>query len=110
MKTQLKRIDGTLVDESETLTMSKLVENNKSNLSYANLSGADLSYANLSGANIDYSAWPLWCGSKNVKVDKPIAAQIAMHFCWLDCDDPEVKAAQDAVKPLAMQCKHWSEK
>jgi len=147
MKTQLKRIDGTLIDESDTLTFKELVCKNKADLTRAdlieaNLTGADLTGANLTGANltgaelieanltradltwadltradliwadlieanIDYSAWPLWCGTYNVKVDKNIAAQIAMHFCWLNCDDPEVKAAQEAVKTLAMKCKHW---
>ena len=71
---------------------------------------ANLTGANLTGANIDYSAWPLWCGSYNVKVDKAVAAQLAMHFCWLACDDPEVKAAQEAVKKLAMKCKYWNER
>ena len=102
MKTQLKRIDGTLIDESDTLTFKELVCKNKANLTRANLTRA-----NLTRADIDYSAWPLWCGTCNVKVDKNIAAQLAMHFCWLNCDDPEVKAAQEAVKTLAMKCKHW---
>ena len=75
-----------------------------------NLNNASLNSANLTGAKIDFSAWPLWCGTQNVKVDKKIAAQIATHFCWLDCDDKEVKAAQEAVKPLARQCKHWQER
>lgn len=97
MKTQLKRTDGTLIDESDTLTFKELVCKNKANLTWADLTGA----------NIDYSAWPLWCGTYNVKVDKAISAQLAMHFCWLNCDDPEVKAAQEAVKTLAMKCKHW---
>jgi len=97
MKTQLKRTDGTLIDESDTLTFKELVCKNK----------ADLIGADLTRANIDYSAWPIWCGTYNVKVDKNIAAQLAMHFCWLNCDDPEVKAAQEAVKKLAMKCKHW---
>lgn len=120
MKTQLKRIDGTLIDESDTLTFKELVVKNKANLTVANLAGAyltranlagaDLTWADLAGADLDYSAWPLWCGTYNVKVDKAIAAQLAMHFCWLDCDDPEVKAAQDAVKSLAMKCGHWKEK
>ena len=102
MKTQLKRTDGTLIDESDTLTFKELVCKNK-----ADLTEADLTEADLTGANIDYSAWPIWCGTYNVKVDKNIAAQLAMHFCWLNCDDPEVKAAQEAVKTLAMKCKHW---
>jgi hypothetical protein len=117
MKTQLKRTDGTLIDESDMLTFKELVVKNKANLTWADLTRADLDGANLNGANltranltradIDYSAWPLSCGTYNVKVDKNIAAQLAMHFCWLNCDDPEVKAAQEAVKTLAMKCKHW---
>ena len=69
----------------------------------ANLWGADLWGANLWGANLDYSCWPLWCGSMDVKVCKRIAAQLAYHFCRLDCDDPEVIAAQNALIPLANQ-------
>ena len=73
------------------------------NLGGANLSGANLSGANLSGANIDYSAWPMWCGSLDTKVDKHIAAQLAYHFCRLVCDDPDVKAAQRAITDFANQ-------
>jgi len=145
MKTQLKRTDGTLIDESDTLTFKELVCKNKAdltladlteadltganltwadltwanltradltgaNLTWANLTCANLTWANLTRADIDHSVWPIWCGTYNVKVDKNIAAQLAMHFCWLNCDDPEVKAAQEAVKTLAMKCKHWREK
>ena len=59
--------------------------------------------ADLYGANLDYSCWPLWCGSLDVRVCKRIAAQLAYHFCRLDCDDPEVIAAQNALIPLANQ-------
>ena len=69
----------------------------------ANLRGADLREANLRGANLDYSCWPLWCGSLGVRVCKRIAAQLAYHFCRLDCDDQEVIAAQNAIIPLANQ-------
>ena len=80
----------------------------RANLRGANLRGADLREANLRGAdlcgaNLDYSCWPLWCGSLNVRVCKRIAAQLAYHFCRLDCDDPEVIAAQNALIPLANQ-------
>ena len=71
------------------------------NLSEANLRGANLSEANLSEANIDFSCWPLWCGSKNVKVDARIAAQLAAHFCVLDCDDPAYQAAKAAILEFA---------
>jgi len=71
------------------------------NLSGANLSDADLSDADLSGADIDYSCWPLWCGSKDVKVDRRIAAQLATHFCALDCDDSDYIKAKKAVMKFA---------
>ena len=70
-------------------------------LSGADLRGADLSGANLSGADLDFSCWPLWCGSKSVKVDRRIAAQLAAHFCVLDCDDPDYIEARDAVMEFA---------
>ena len=78
------------------------------NLVGADLRGANLWEANLRGANLreadlDYSCWPLWCGSLDVRVCKRIAAQLAYHFCRLDCDDPEVIAAQNAIIPLANQ-------
>ncbi len=57
--------------------------------------------ANLRGANLDYSCWPLWCGSLNVKVDTRIAAQLAYHFCSLDCDDPKYIAARNAILDYA---------
>lgn len=62
-----------------------------------NLRGTDLRDANLRGANLDYSCWPLWCGSLDVKVDRRIAAQLAYHFCRLDCDDLDYIAARNAI-------------
>ena len=72
------------------------------NLQDANLWGANLQDANLRGANLrgvdlDYSCWPLWCGSLDTKVDRRIAAQLAYHFCRLDCDDPDYIAARNAI-------------
>ena len=69
----------------------------------ANLRRADLRGADLREADLDYSCWPLWCGSLGVRVCKRIASQLAYHFCRLDCDDPEVIAAQNAIIPLANQ-------
>ena len=76
------------------------------NLSHADLSGANLSHADLRGAdlhgaNLDFACWPLWCGSKQVKVDARIAAQLAAHFCVLDCDDPDYIKARDAIMEFA---------
>ena len=76
------------------------------NLQYANLQDADLRdanlrCANLQYANLDYSCWPLWCGSKNVKVDVKIARQLAAHFCALDCKDKEYIKARKAILAFA---------
>ena len=50
----------------------------------ADLQGADLRNtslrgASLQGADIDFSAWPLWCGSKDVKIDERQAIQLFSH-------------------------------
>jgi len=73
----------------------------EANLRGANLSEANLRGADLRGANIDFSCWPLWCGSKNVKVDARIAAQLAAHFCALDCDDKAYKKVRKAILSFA---------
>lgn len=73
------------------------------NLQEAGLWRADLRRANLRGANMDYSCWPLWCGSLDVKVDMRIVAQLAYHFCRLDCDEPQYIAARNALLPIANQ-------
>jgi hypothetical protein len=67
----------------------------------ANLGGANLRGANLSGAALDYSCWPLSCGSNHVTVDARIAAQLAAHFCVLDCDDPAYQKAREAILEFA---------
>ena len=70
-------------------------------LRWANLRGADLRGANLQGADIDFACWPMWCGSKDVKVDRKLAAQLAAHFCVLDCADPDYLAARSAILEFA---------
>ena len=67
----------------------------------ADLQGAALQGAALRGADLDYSCWPLWCGSLDVKVDRRIAAQLAYHFCRLDCDDPDYIEARNAIVNFA---------
>ena len=71
------------------------------NLTSANIKDANLKGANLEGATLDYSCWPLWCGSFNVEVDRKVAAQLAYHFCRLDCDDPEYIRARNAIVKFA---------
>jgi hypothetical protein len=70
-------------------------------LTRADLTRADLRGADLTDAVLDYSCWPLWCGSKNVKVDAKIAAQLAAHFCVLDCDDKDYQKARKAILKFA---------
>ncbi len=69
----------------------------------ADLQGADLRHANLRHANLDFSCLPLWCGSLDVEVDKRLAAQIIYHFCRLECDDTDIKEAQNSLLRLANQ-------
>ena len=71
------------------------------NLEGANMEGANLKYANLRCANLDHSCWPLWCGSLDVKVDARIAAQLAYHFCGLECEDAEYIEARNAIVDFA---------
>ena len=73
------------------------------NLSQANLSGANLSWANLSQANLWVTQWPLWCGTKKVKIDIKIARQLAAHFCAVECDEPEYKEAKEAILKFAQK-------
>ena len=70
----------------------------------ANLRGANLTGADLRGADLDFSCWPLWCGSKGVKVDARIFRQLAMHLCGVEVEDDECRAAQSALMPLAQKC------
>ena len=60
------------------------------------MSGADLRCA-----DIDNASWPIWRGSKHVKVDNKIAMQLAAHFCTLVCNDQEVKEAQATILAFA---------
>ena len=69
----------------------------------ADLQGADLREAYLRGADLDYSCLPLWCGSKGIKVDKRIYAQILAHLCALDVDDKDCKKHQQRSLGLAKQ-------
>ena len=73
----------------------------RADLQRADLLGANLRGADLLGADLDYSCLPLWCCSEGMIVDKRIAAQIAAHFCSLDCDDADYLAARAAILEFA---------
>jgi len=69
----------------------------------ADLRRADLRGADLRGADLDFSSWPLWCGSKNVKIDLRLAMQLAAHFCAVECEDPEYQTARKAIFKFALK-------
>ena len=73
-------------------------------LSGANLRDADLRGANLSGADLDFSCWPLWCGSKNVKADDRLVAQLIFHVTRLDisCCSGGVREAVEHIRAMAV--------
>jgi hypothetical protein len=69
----------------------------------AHLKGINLEGAHLEGADIDFSCWPLWCGSKGIKVDRKIYLQLLAHLCAVDVNDDECKDNQQANLELARQ-------
>ena len=73
------------------------------NLHGANLHGADLQGANLHGANLDLASLPLRCGGLKWKLDKRLMVQFLYHFCSHECEDKEIKEAQNYLLPLANQ-------
>ncbi len=56
-------------------------------LTGANLTGANLTGADLTGADLAFSSWPLWCGSKSVKVSLKLVFQLLAHVAVLECTD-----------------------
>ena len=72
------------------------------NLQGAHLQGAHLQHADLRDANLDFSCLPLWCGGSKFKADAKLMAQIAAHFCAIECDDPAYIAARAAVLSFAL--------
>jgi len=87
------------------LTRANLTHANlaDADLTHVNLTGADLTDADLTRANLDYSCWPLWCGSKSVKVNLKLSMQLAAHFCALQCDAPEFKEARKSIIKFALK-------
>ena len=64
----------------------------------ADLSYANLLYADLSSADLDFSAFPLWCGGLNAKIDKKIAIQLLYHALSQDCYDKEYQTIRKDKK------------
>lgn len=62
---------------------------------------ANLCEANLRGAKLFRSILPLWCGGLNIKMDRLQMAQLAYHFCSMQCDDIEVQSLQQSLYKFA---------
>ena len=67
----------------------------------ANLQRADLQGADLQEADLFNTCLPLWCGGLNIKLDRLQMAQLAYHFCSMDCEDDEIKDLQKSLYQLA---------
>ncbi|EGW49608.1 hypothetical protein HMPREF1022_00121 [Desulfovibrio sp. 6_1_46AFAA] len=74
------------------------------NLCRADLCRADLRGADLCRADLDFSCWPLWCGSKDVKADDRLVAQLFFHVTRLDVSQCSggVKEAMEHVREMAI--------
>ena len=71
-------------------------------LSGAYLRSADLSGADLRSADLDFSSgFTFQCTSFGAKIDLRLSAQMAYHFCRMECEDEEVKEAQKILTKLA---------
>ena len=75
----------------------------RADLQVANLQGANLQGANLLDANLDYSCFPLWCGSKGIKLDRRLFLQLLAHICAVEVDDEECKNTQEYLMTIAKQ-------
>jgi len=73
------------------------------NLSFADLRSANLRFADLSSANLDFSAYPLWCGTKNVKLDLKIIYQLCAHICVVDNDSKEFAEIKEKLMVHALK-------
>lgn len=73
------------------------------NLRIADLRIADLQGADLRGADLDFASLPLRCGGLKWKLDKRLMVQFLYHFCSHECEDKEIKEAQNYLLPLANQ-------
>ncbi len=73
------------------------------NLRVADLQGANLQEANLQEADLDFASLPLRCGGLKWKLDKRLMVQFLYHFCSHECEDKEIKEAQNYLLPLANQ-------
>ena len=103
----LSYADLSYADLSNTdLSYADLGNANLSNsdLSNARLRNANLRYADLSNARLDFSCWPLWCGSRDVKADDRLVAQLLFHVTRLDVTQCSggVREAMGHIRTMAV--------
>lgn len=67
-------------------------------LRYANLQGADLRDADLRDADLNFSCWPLWCGTKQVKLCKKLQAQLLAHALQVAVDVEVTEEQRQFIK------------
>ena len=75
----------------------------RADLREANLQGANLQRADLREANLDFSVWPLWYGTKTVKVSIRFVYQLLAHVSSLDCDDADFQKIKELILPYAQK-------
>ena len=75
----------------------------------ANLRGANLQGADLRDADLDFSCWPLWCGSKKVKVSIEFVYQLCAHIVVLECGSKVFPVVKKLLMPFAKKFKRWDE-
>ena len=102
---------GAAVGESAYLRGAYLQD---ADLRGANLHGADLWGANLQGADLryadlDFSCWPLWCGSKKVKVSIEFVYQLCAHIVVLECGSKVFPVIKKLLMPFAKKSERWDE-
>ena len=93
--------DADLTDADLTGADLRSADLRSANLRYADLIYADLTGADLAGANLYKTSLPLWCGGLAWRLDRLQMAQLAYHFCSMQCDDDDVKNLQKSLYALA---------
>jgi uncharacterized protein YjbI with pentapeptide repeats len=70
-------------------------------LRHADFFDANLQKANFEGTDLDFSCWPLWCGSKDVKVSPEFIYLLLDHILVLKCSSKRIKEIQALIKTNA---------
>jgi hypothetical protein len=69
------------------------------------LRGIDIKGADIRGSDFDYASWPLWCGSKDVTIDRKLLCQLAAHIGCTKVYAPRVRRSDPDYAAFHKQCK-----